>query len=172
MSELEIWHFLSIRTEGPPDLSDVPCSGCDESSGEYLPRTPVVEEVLQTLEDDEAHCAGGKLLHQTAAPCVPGSHRREGQYVTPEVEKSTTSASTGAQLSFGVWTAMVAKAPADSGPASPALRELWFAPSVYPFCALGRCTPRKSRCSQAGDDPLHRRNSIRACRRSDRLALA
>jgi hypothetical protein len=47
----------------------------------------VVEEVLQTLEDDEAHCAGGKLLHQTAAPCVPGSHRREDQYVSPEVEE-------------------------------------------------------------------------------------
>jgi hypothetical protein len=47
----------------------------------------VVEEVLQTLEDDEAHYAGGKLLHQAAAPCVLGRHRREDQHVAPEVEE-------------------------------------------------------------------------------------
>lgn len=73
---LAIWHSLNRLTGGPGDLSDVPRPCCHQSGGEYLPWTPVVEEVLQTLEDDEAHCTGGKLLHQTVAPCVPGSHRR------------------------------------------------------------------------------------------------
>jgi hypothetical protein len=49
---------------------------------------------------------------------------------------------------LGVWTAMVAKAPVDSGPASPQFLSVNFG-SLFAFiffCVLGRCTPRESRC--------------------------